>query len=182
MSPSFGQARCIPAGIPSVRSARQPWLSPSPAARKQCLRAASTAVTVQPLIRVRLSVTQQTAARQACLSFTLFWSFLKLMSIESVMPFNHFILSRPLLLPSIFPSIRVFPNESFLRIRWPEYWTYSFRISPSNEYSRLISFRIDWFDLLAVQRTLKGLLQHHSSKASVLQCSVFFMAQLSYDY
>ena len=99
------------------------------------------------------------------------------------MPSNHLILCRPLLLlPSIFPSIRVFPKESVLRIRWPKYWNVSFTISPSNEYSRLISFRMDWFDLLAVQRNLKSLLQHHSSKASILQCSAFFIVQLSHPY
>ena len=107
----------------------------------------------------------------------------QLMSIESTMPSNHLILCRPLLLlPSIFPSIRVISNESALHIRCPEYWSFSFRISPSNEYSGLISFRIDWFDLLEVQGTLKSLLQHHSSKASILQCSPFFMDQLSHPY
>ena len=117
------------------------------------------------------------------MSITNSWSLLKLMSIESVMPSNHFILCRPLLLlPSIFPSIRVFSNESVLHIRLPNYWSFSFSISPSNEYSGLISFRIDWFDLLAVQGTLKSLLQHHSSKASILQCSAFFIFQLSYPY
>ena len=105
------------------------------------------------------------------------------MSIESVMPSNHHILCRPLLLLlSIFPRIRVFSNESMFHIRWPKYWSFNFSISPSNEYSGLISFRIDWFDLHAVQGTLKSLLQHHSSKASVLQCSAFFMVQLSYPY
>ena len=108
---------------------------------------------------------------------------LKLMSINSVMPSNHFILCRPLLLlTSIFPSIRVFSNESDLRIRWPKYWSFSFSISPSNEYSGLISFRIDWLDLLAVQGTLKSLLQHHSSKASILWHSAFFIVQLSHPY
>ena len=107
----------------------------------------------------------------------------KLMSIESVMPSNHLILCRPLLLlPSIFPSIRVFSNESVLFIRWPKDWQFSFSISPSDEYSRLISFRMDWLDLLAAQGTLKSLLQHHSSKASVLQCSAFFIVQLSHPY
>ena len=102
---------------------------------------------------------------------------------ELVMPSNHLILCRPLLLPpSIFPSIRVFSNESTLPIRWPKYWSFSFSISPSNEYSGLVSFRTDWFVLLAVQGTLKSLLQHHSSKASVLQCSAFFMVQLSHPY
>ena len=120
---------------------------------------------------------------QASLSITNSQSLLKLMSIESVMPFNHLIIHRPLLLlPSIFPSIRVFPNELVLRIRWPEYWSFSFNISPSNEYSGLISFRIDWFDLLAFQGTLKSLLQHPSSKASTLQCSTFLMVQLSHPY
>ena len=105
------------------------------------------------------------------------------MSIESVMPSNHLILRRPLLLlPSIFPSIRVFSNESALHIRWPKYWSFSFNISPSNEQSRLISFRMDWLDLLAVQGTLKSLLQHHNSKASILQCSAFFTVQLSLPY
>ena len=117
------------------------------------------------------------------LSITNSWSLLKLMSIESVMPSNHIILSRPLLLlPSIFPRIRVFSNETALHIRWPKYWSFSFNISPSNEYSGLISFRMDWLDLLAVQVTLKSLLQHHSSKASILQCSAFFMVQFSHPY
>ena len=124
-----------------------------------------------------------TAARQASLSITNPWSFLKLMSIGSVMPSNHLILCRLLLLlPSIFPSVRVFSNESVLHIRWPKYWSFSFNISPSNEPPGLISFRIDWFDHLAVQRTLKSLLQHHSWKASILWCSVFFMVQLSHPY
>ena len=110
-------------------------------------------------------------------------SLLKLMSIESVMPSNHLILCRPLLLPpSIFPSIRVFSNESVLHIRWPKYWSFSFNISPSNEYSGLFSFRMDWLDLLAVQGTLKSLLQHHSSKASIVWCSAFFIVQLSNPY
>ena len=110
-------------------------------------------------------------------------SLLKLMSIASVMPSNHLILCRPLLLPpSIYPSIRVFSNESVLHIRWPKYWSFSFSISPSYEYSGLISFRIDWLDLLAVQGTLKSLLQHHNSKASILQCSAFFIIQLSHPY
>ena len=110
-------------------------------------------------------------------------SLLKLMSVESVMTSNHLILCHPLLLlPSIFPSIRVFSCESTLRIRWPKYWSFSFRISPSNEHSGLIFFRMDWLDLLAVQRTLQSLLQHHSSKASILQCSAFFIVQLSHPY
>ena len=110
-------------------------------------------------------------------------SSLRLMSIKSVMPSSHLILCRPLLLPpSILPSIRVFSNESALRIRWPKYWSFSFSISPSNEHSELISFRMDWLDLLAVRRTLKTLLQHHGSKASILQCSAFFMVQLLYPY
>ena len=123
-------------------------------------------------------MTPLTAACQASLS-SISQGLLKLMSIESVMPFNHLILCCPFLLfPSLFPSIRVFSNESSLRLRWPKYW--SFSISPSNDYSGLISFRIDWFYLLAVQGTLKSLLQHHSSKASVLQCSAFFVVQLSH--
>ena len=124
-----------------------------------------------------------TAAHQASLSITNSRSLLKLMSIKSVMPSNHLILYRPLLLPpSIFPRIRVFSNKSVLHIRWPKLWSFSFSISPSNEYSELISFRIDWFDLLAVQGTLKSLLQHHSSKASILWCSAFFIVQLPHPY
>ena len=116
-------------------------------------------------------------------TFTNSWSFLKLMFIESVMPSNHIILCHPfLLLPSIFPCIRVFSNESVLRIRWPKYWSFSFSINPSNEYSGLISFRMDWLDLLAVQGTLKSLLQHHSSEPSVLWRSAFFIVQLSHLY
>ena len=109
-------------------------------------------------------------------------SLRKPMSIESVMPSNHLILCHPLLPPSIFPSIRVFSSQSVLHIRWPKYWSFSFSISPSNEYSGLISFRIDWLDFLAVQGTLKSLLQHHSSKVSILRCSAFFMVQLSQPY
>ena len=124
-----------------------------------------------------------TASHQASLSITNAWSLFKLMSIKSVMPSNHLILCRPLLfLPSVFPSIRVFPNESVLCIRWPKYWSFSFSISPSNEYSGLISFRMDWLDLLEVQGTLRSLLQHHNSKASILQCSAFSMIQLSHPY
>ena len=138
---------------------------------------------VQLLSCVRFFVTPWTAAHLASQSITNSWSLLKLTSIELVMPSNHLILCRPLLLlPSVFPSIRVFSCESVLHIRWPKYWSFSFSISSSNEYSRLISFRMDWFDLLAVQGTLKGLLQHHSSKASVLQCSALFMVQLSHPY
>ena len=125
----------------------------------------------------------RTVAYQASLSFTIFWNRLKLMSIELVMPSNHLILCHLLLLlPSIFPSIRVFSSESALPIRWPKYWSFSFSMSPSNEYSGLISFRIHWFDLLAVQGTLKSLLQHHSSKASILRCSAFFIVQLSHPH
>ena len=129
------------------------------------------------------SVTPWPAAHQASLSFTISWSLFKLMFIELVMPYNHLILCHPLLLlPSIFPSIRVFSSESILCIRWPEYWSFSFSISPSNEYSGLISFRIDWFNLLEFQGTLKSLLQHHSSKTSILQCSSFFIVQSIHDY
>ena len=129
------------------------------------------------------STTPWTAACQASLSITNSRSLLKLMSIESVMPSNHRILCCPLLfLPLIFPSIRVFSNESVLHIRWPKYGSFSFNISPPKEYSGLISFGIDWFDLLAVQGTLKSLLQHHSSKASLLRRSAFFIVQLSYPY
>ena len=119
----------------------------------------------------------------ASLSITNSWSLPKLMSIESVMPSNHLLLCCPLLLlPSIFPSFRVFSNESALNIRWPKYWSFSFNISPTNEHPGLISFRMDWLDLLAVQGTLKSLLQHHSSKASILRCSAFFIVQLSHPY
>ena len=119
-----------------------------------------------------------TAARQASLSIINSWSLLKLKSIKLVIPSNHLILCHPLLLPSTFPSMRVFSNESLLHIRWPKYWSFSFGISPSKEYSGLVSFRIDWLDHLAVQGTLKHLLQHHTSKASILWCSAFFMVQL----
>ena len=132
---------------------------------------------------VRLFATPWTAAHQASLSITNSRSSPKPMSIESVMPSNHLILCRPLfLLPSIFPSIRVFSNESALCIRWPKYWSFSFSISPSNKYSGLISFRMDWLDLLAVQGTFKSVLQHHISKASILQLSAFFIVQLSHPY
>ena len=133
-------------------------------------------VLVQLLSHVQPFATPWTAACQASLPFTISWSLIKLMSIELAMPSNHLILCCPLLLlPSIFPSIRVFSNESALHIMWPKYWSFSFSISLSNEYSGLISFRIDWFDLLAVPGTLKSLLQHHSSKASILWCSAFLM-------
>ena len=132
---------------------------------------------------VWLLVTPWTAAHYVSLSFTVSWSLLKHMSIELVMLSNHHILCHPLLLPtSIFPSIKIFSKESALPIRWPKYWSFTFSAIPSNEYSGLISFRIDWFDLLAVQGTLKCLLQHYSSKASILQCSAFFVVQLSHPY
>ena len=138
---------------------------------------------VQLFSHVQLFVTPWTAGCQASLSITSFQSLLKLMSIESVMPSNHLILCRPLLLlHSIFSSIRVFSNESVLHIRWPKYWSFSFSISPSNEDPGLISFRMDWLDLLAVHGTLKSLLQHHSSEASILPHSAFFMVQLSHPY
>ena len=125
---------------------------------------------------------QTIAARQASLSITISWSLPKLQSIESVMPSSHLIICCPLLLLPIPPSIRVFSNESTLHMRWPKYWSFSFKINPSNEYPGLISFRMDWLDLLAVQGTHKSLLQHHSSKASVLWCSTFFTLQLSHPY
>ena len=138
---------------------------------------------VQSLSHVQHFATPWTAACQASLSITTSWSLVKLRSIALVMPSNHLIPCRPLfLLPSSFPSIRVFSNESALCIRWPKYWSFSFSISPSNEYSGPISFRMDWLDLLAVQGTLKSLLQYHSSKASILQHSAFFIVQLSYPY
>ena len=140
----------------------------------------------QWLSNVQLFATPWTAAHQACLSLTKSWSLLKFMSFESVMPSNHLILCHPcLLLPSKLPSVRVLSNESVLRIRWPKYWSFSFNISPSNEYSGLISLRIDWLDLLTLQGTLKSLLQHHSLKASILWHSDLFMVQLStsiHDY
>ena len=138
---------------------------------------------IQSFSGVRLFVTPWTTARQASLSITNYWSSPKLMSIESVMPSNHLILRCPLLLlPSIFPSIRVFSNESALRIRWPKYWSFSFNISPSNKHPGLISFRMDGLDLLAVQGTLKSLLQRHRSKASILWHAAFFTVQLSHPY
>ena len=138
---------------------------------------------VQSLSHVWLFVTPWTVAHQAFLSITNSWSLFQLMSTESVMPSNHLILCGPLLLwPSIFPSIRIFSNESFLHIRWPKYCSFSLSISPSNEYSGLISFRMDWLDLLAVQGTFKNLLQHHRSKASIIQCSAFFIVQLSHPH
>ena len=146
-------------------------------------RQKSQLTTVQLLSCVRLFVTAWTAARQASLSITNSRRLLKLMSIELVMPSNHLILCHPLLLlPSIFPRIRVFSNELVLRIGWPKYWSFNFSISPSNDYSGLISFRMDWLDPLAVQGTLRSLLQHHSSKAPILRHSTFFIVQLSHPY
>ena len=137
---------------------------------------------VQSLSRVQLCH-RWTAVRQASLSFTISQSLLKLMSTESVMPSNHLILCRPLLLlPSIFPSIRVFSNQLVFQTRWPKYWIFSFSNSPSNEYSEIISFKIDWFNLLAVQGTLKSILQQHNTKASILWCSAFFRVQLLHPY
>ena len=138
---------------------------------------------VQSLSCVQFFATPWTAVHQASLSITNSWSSLKLMSIELVMPSSHLILCHPLLLlPPIPPSIRVFSNESTLRMKWPKYWSFSFSISPSNENPGLSSFRMDWLDNLAVQRTLKSLLQHHSSKASILQCLAVFIVQLAYPY
>ena len=138
---------------------------------------------VQSFSHVQLFVTPWTATRQASLSIIYSQSLLQLMSMESVMPSNHLILRHPLfLLPSSFPSIGVFSNESVFHIRWLKYWSFSFNISLSNEHPGLISFRMDWIDLLAVQGTLKSLLQHHSSKASILRCSAFFTVQLSHSY
>ena len=148
----------------------------------KCIKDASS-VSVQSLSHVQLFATPWIAACQASLSITNSRSSLKLMSIESVMPSSSLILCHPLLLlPPIPPSIRVFLNESVLHIRWPKYWSFSFNISLSNAHPGLISFRMDWLDLLAVQGTLKNLLQHHSSKASILRCSAFFIVQLSYAY
>ena len=142
-----------------------------------------TVQSVQSLSHVQHFVTPRTAARQASLSIINSQSPPKLMSIESVMPSNHLILCRPFfLLPSVFPSIRVFSNESALLIKWPKYWDFSFNISPYNEHPGLISIRMDWLDLPAAQETLKNLLQHHNSKASILWCSTFFIVQLSHPY
>ena len=138
-----------------------------------------SSVQFSSLSHVWFFMTPWTVACQASQSITNSQSLLKLISIESVIPSNHLILCHPLLAPSIFPSIRVFSNESVLCFRWPKYWNFSFSISPSNEYSGLISFRMDWLDLLAVQGNLKSLLQHHSSKASILWCSALFIVQLS---
>ena len=147
------------------------------------LSSRNVVVVIQSVNGFQLFVTSWTAASQASLSFTISQSLLKLMSIESGMSSNHFTFCRPLLLlPSISPSLRVFFSESALSIRWPKYWSFRGSISPSNEYLWLISSRIDWFDLLAVQGTLKSLLKHHSSKALILQCSAFFMVQLSHPY
>ena len=171
ISPGWNQGidcSCILIWI-SGPSFRLPWLWQN---RVPCV---CRTVVVQSLSHVWPFVTPWTAACQASVSFTVSRSLLKHMSIESVMPSNHLILCHPLLLlPSIFPNIGVFSNESALRIRWPKNWSFSFSISPSNEYSGLISFRIDWFDLIAVQGTLKSLLQHHNSKSSILQCSAFW--------
>ena len=144
---------------------------------------AQIVVVIHLLSRIYLFATPWTAALQASLSFTISQSLLKLMSIESVMSSNHFILCHLLLLlPSIFPSIRVFSNESALHIKWPKYWSFSFSIGPSSDYPELISFRMDWFDLFTVQENLKSFLKHHSSKASILSHSAFFMLQLSHLY
>ena len=157
---------------------RRKWL-PTPAFLSGDLRGQRSLSSAQSLSRVRLYATPWTVACQASLSITSIWSLLKLMSIESVMPSNHLILCRPLLLlPSVFPGIRVFSNESVLCIRWPKYWSFSFSISPSNEHSGLISFKMDWLDLFAVKGTLRSLLQHHSSKTSILRHSAFFIVQL----
>ena len=143
---------------------------------KSLLQHLSSKASILQLSFVQLSATPWTLAYQASVSITNSWSLLKLVSIESVMPSNHLILCRPLLLPpSMFPSIRVFSNELVLYIRWPKYWSFSFRISPSSKYSGLISFRMDWLDLLPVQGTLKSLLQHHSLNTSILQCLAFFI-------
>ena len=143
----------------------------------------SVELSIQSLSRIQLFATPWTSAHQASLSITNSQSSLRLTSIESVMSFSHLILCHPFLLPpSIFPSIRVFSNKSVLRIRWPKYWSFSFNISPSSEYPGLISFRMDWLDLLAVQGTLKSLLQYHSSRPSILCHSAFFTVQLSHPY
>ena len=154
----------------------------APVLESRVLTTRPLAVAILPISHVQLFATPWTAEHQASLLFTISQSFLKLMSIELVMPPSHLILCHSLLLSSILPSIRVFSSESAFHIRWPKYWSFSFNISPSNVYSGLISFRIDWFDLLTVQGTLKSLLQHHSLKESVLWSSGFFMIQLSHPY
>ena len=177
---ALNQQDCIPPALACTCSGTQntPAWGQSHCTTLTCLLIQYHSVSlssVQSLSHVRLFATPWTTARQASLSITNFWSLLKLMLIESVMPSSHLILCRPLLLlPPIPPSIRVFSNESILRMRWPKYWCFSFSISPSNEPPGLISFRMDWLDLPAVQGTLKSLLQHHSSKASIFQCSAFF--------
>ena len=163
---------------PTPRSSPRQWRRKN----KQTGDLGASQSSVQSLIHVWPLQLHGPPARQASLSIPNSWSLLKLMSIQSVMPSNHLTLCRPLLLPSIVPSTRVFSDESVLRIRWPKYWSCSICINPSNEYSRLISFRIDWLDLLAVQGTLKSLLQHHSSKSSILWHSAFFIVQLSHPY
>ena len=171
----------FPISMLAIRNLPPPLKSPRLCSYFSCCPLLS--FIVQSLSHVQLFATPWTATHQAFLSITNSRSLLKCMSIESVMPFNHLILCRPLLPPpSIFPSIRVFSNESALPIRWPKYWSFSFSISPSNEYSGLISFRMDWLDLLAVQGTLKSLLQYHSLKESILLCSAFFIVQLSHPY
>ena len=177
----FSINRCL-TGICPILGCLKYQVQPSPS-RLSSGKSLNLSVVVQSLSRVQLFSILWAAARQASLSFTIFQSLLKVISIELVMPSNNLLLCRPLLLlPSIFPSIRVFSNESVLCIRWPKYWSFSFSISPSNIYSGLISFKIDWFDLLAVQGTFKSLLQHHSSKASILRHSAFFIVQLSHPY
>ena len=160
----------------------QMWLyDPIPISNASLI--SQTVVVVQSLVHVQLFSTPLTSAHQASLSFTISWSLFKLMSIELLMPSNHLILCHSLLLlPSVFTSTRIFSSGLALRIRWPRYWSFSFSISPSSEYSGLISFRIDWLNFLPVQGTLKSLLQHHSSKASILWHSALFMVQLSYPY
>ena len=165
-----------PGGLPSMGSqrVRHDWSD---------LAAAAAVQSVQLFSGVRLFVTPWTAAHQDSMSITNSQSLLKIMPILSAMSSNYLLLCRPLLLPpSIFLSIRVFSNKSVIHVRWPKYWSFSFSISPSNEYSGLISFRIDWLNVLAVQGTRKSLLQHHSSKTSILQCSVFFIVQLSHPH
>ena len=181
-SPGVGNGNPLRYSYLGHSTDREVWRAAVYGATESQTWLSTSVVVVQALSCVQLFATPWTAARQVSLSFTNSRSLLKLMSIESVIP-NHLILCRPLLLlPSIFPSIRVFSNESVLLIRWPNYWSFSFRISPSNEYLGLISYMMDWLDLLAVQGTLKRLLQHHSSKASILRRSAFFMVWFSHPY
>ena len=187
-NPSYDNPKCFQTLLNVPQGAKSPQIENQCAREKESLKKIGIHVSnnifvVQLLSRVWLFATPWTTARQASLSINNSRNLLKLMSVESGMPSNHLILCRPLLLPpSVFPNIRVFSNESVLHIKWPKYWSFSFNIGSSSEHSGLISLRMDWLDLLAVQGTLKSPIQHHSSKASILRCSAFFIVQLSHPY